>query len=31
VINAEQQLLGIIGRADMIAALFEIRLSQQHA
>lgn len=29
VINAEHQLLGIIGRADMIAALFEIRLSQQ--
>lgn len=30
VINIEHQLLGIIGRADMIAALFEIRLSQQH-
>lgn len=29
VINASRQLLGVIGRADMIAALFEIRLSQQ--
>lgn len=28
VIDSEHQLLGIIGRADMIAALFEIRLSQ---
>lgn len=30
VISPEHLLLGIIGRADMIAALFEIRLSQQH-
>ena len=31
VIDNKRQLLGVIGRADMIAALFEIRLSQQRS